>query len=257
MHDRKFIRPTYVADIKKYGNFYKLTITKPRTPEKNSSKDVRLKSSPSDNELLEKEKGRLENNISRARSRLLELTLCNHWDYFITFTIDGKKFDRTDLHGYYKRLSQWFRDYRKRYGVNIRYVLVPEFHRDGKSYHLHGLMADFEAGHIVPHMNQRNRKKGYFEFLPYTEAFGFNTFSPLKDPLACSLYMQKYITKDLSNTVTKRHAKMYYCSQKLNRAELVEKSIVQGDLSKIAFDYQNEYVSSTFSNDLAFLKSFL
>lgn len=43
-----------------------------------------------------------ENNISRAKSRVFELALCNEWDIFLTFTLDPKSMIVTILRSFRK-----------------------------------------------------------------------------------------------------------------------------------------------------------
>lgn len=45
---------------------------------------------------------RLSNSISRSRSRVWELAMCNPWQYWCTFTTDEKKIDRFNLDTYQK-----------------------------------------------------------------------------------------------------------------------------------------------------------
>lgn len=55
---------------------------------------------------------KLKNNISRARSRVLEIAPCNEWEYFLTPTLDGNKQNRTGLAGWYIRdLDNWIENY--------------------------------------------------------------------------------------------------------------------------------------------------
>lgn len=247
----------YIGTIKKFGEFYKLTVTRPVDSIKKDyisfNKEYDLEK---EIEKLEKEQERFENNISRAKNTILELALCNYWQYFVTFTINKKKFDREDLSGYYKKFSQYIRDYRKCTGCKIKYMIVPELHKDGKSYHLHGLMADMASWDIVPHTNRRNAKKGYLEFMPYTQKFGFNTLSCIENPLACSLYMQKYITKDLGKVNLEKGQKLFYASQKLQRAVLVQQARITRPITSLNFDFQNDYVSSVFADNLEVLETY-
>lgn len=245
----------YVGTIKKFGNYYKLTVTRSKSPLKKMYEPF-SKKTLTDDEDQKKHAERFENNISRAKSTILELSLCNSWDYFVTFTIDQKKYNRQNLSLYYTKFSQFVRDYRKKTDCSVKYILVPEMHKDLKSYHLHGLMTDMLKTDIVKHTNKRNAKKGYNEFLPYTQKFGFNTFSKIKDPLACSLYMQKYITKDLGAADILKGSKLFYSSQKLNRAELIKESRITKPIGTLAFDYQNDYVSSVFSSSVELLQNY-
>ena len=88
-----------------------------------------------------------ENNISRAKSRVFELALCNEWDIFLTFTLDPKKYDRDDLKKFQKDLGQFIRDYNKKYNLCIKYLLIPEEHKKG-GWHLHGFLMGLPKSHL-------------------------------------------------------------------------------------------------------------
>ena len=89
--------------------------------------------------------GKFASSISRARSMVKEYGFCNPWNYFVTLTLDAKKYDRYDLGKFKADLQQWVRDERKRhkliYGREGRLIVlfVPETHKDG-AWHLHGLV---------------------------------------------------------------------------------------------------------------------
>lgn len=63
----------------------------------------------------EKVEEKRDNNISRAKSKIFELAYCNDWDYFVTLTINSELYDRKNLPKYHKDLTQFFRDYKKKY----------------------------------------------------------------------------------------------------------------------------------------------
>lgn len=117
-------------------------------------KVVKFKRSPSPSvhvtpeESREDPDGKFSQSYSRARSMLLQYALCNTWDYFITITVDGKLHNRYDLGSTRSLLSQWFLDYRKKYGVNIKGVLVPELHKDG-AIHYHGFISGIKPDHLT------------------------------------------------------------------------------------------------------------
>ena len=82
---------------------------------------------------------KLEENIIRTRSRIEELAYCNSWDWFFTGTLDPNKYDRSDLEKFHKDLTQWLRDYNKKFKLHIKFLLIPELQSDGVSWHVHGL----------------------------------------------------------------------------------------------------------------------
>ena len=75
--------------------------------EKNTLYDVKDKYNRNKNE------EKLENNISRAKGKVLEYALCNNFEYFVTLTLDAKKIDRSDVNNYIKKLGQYIRNIKK------------------------------------------------------------------------------------------------------------------------------------------------
>lgn len=155
---------------------------------------------------------KLDNSISRTRRILLELGLCNDWEYFCTFTIDSRNFDRTNLSVFRSVLSQYIRDYRKKkkgLGLDDRidFLLVPELHSDGKSWHMHGLFSgigDFlipfsEYAKNHPNIPQYLIDNGYLNWVDYQKKFGFCSFGKIKNKTACAFYICKYLYKNLSS----------------------------------------------------------
>lgn len=190
-----------------------------------------------------------ENNISRAKSRVFELALCNEWDIFLTFTLDPKKYDRDDLKKFQKDLWQFIRDYNKKYNLCIKYLLIPEEHKKG-GWHLHGFLMGLPKSHLrkfelkekLPKYIREKIKAGQdiYEWQAYRKKFGFCDLEPVKDAFAVSAYVTKYITKDLDRTVKESGAHLYYCSQGLARSVLVFRGKANDGL---VYDYESEYNS--------------
>lgn len=175
---------------------------------------------------------KLDSSISRAKRVILEKALCNHWEWFCTFTISKDKFDRANLALWRDTFTQWLRDQRKK-GLPIRYLIVPEQHQDG-SWHAHGLFSGLtetdlitfkemdRAGYRSPdgkRLPPKLRNSCYFNWPDYQEKFGFCSFGKINNPVACGFYITKYITKDNDRMVKDVGLKSYYCSQGLLSAE--------------------------------------
>lgn len=92
---------------------------------------------------------KLSQAIARARSVITQVAICNDWDYFFTCTLDGAKHDRYDLDSFRKVFPQWLRDYNKKYRCKIRYLLVPERHKDG-AWHIHGFLRGIPSDRLTP-----------------------------------------------------------------------------------------------------------
>ena len=61
---------------------------------------------------------KIDESILRSKSKIFELAFCNPWDWFFTGTINKNKQDRTDLELFHKQLTQWLRDYNKKYNFS-------------------------------------------------------------------------------------------------------------------------------------------
>lgn len=176
---------------------------------------------------------KLYNNLSRAKSSVRELALCNDWDKFVTFTIDGSKHDRFDLKQYYKDFSTFVKNYNRYCSEEekVRYLLIPEKHDDG-AWHMHGLLNGIKEKDIVPNKN------GYLTWKQYHNKFGYFSFDKIRSTDACAHYILKYITKDVSRSVSEIGAHLYYCSQGLRRGEYVYRG---GGLLRCQFDYEMDF----------------
>lgn len=191
---------------------------------------------------------KLDNSISRARSRILELGLCNKWEYFCSFTIDPKKYDRFNLNAFYLDFSQFLRDQRKK-GFPIKYILVPERHEDG-AWHLHGLMSDLPP--LVPFSDQLASglkvpldlvNGGYLNWVEASRKFGYCSLGLIKSPIKSAFYMSKYMTKDNERLVTDKGQKLFRCSTGLNRKRKLGNHIMQDDRLDALLTHHYKFVS--------------
>ena len=217
-------------------------------------KDIKERQKQKNNDI------KLLNNLTRAKTKIFELALCNEWEYFITLTINRDKQNRYDLDAYHKRLSQFIRDYNKKYGLQIKFLLVPEKHKDG-AWHEHGFIMGLPKEHLteftlsqkLPNYLRKKLKDGedIYNWLPYMKKFGFCDLEPIKSHQGASYYVLKYITKDLQRSVSKLGGHLYRASQGLKKAEVVAKGEYKGHL---VFDYENDYCKC---NTLAFSQELL
>lgn len=178
---------------------------------------------PSENE------HRLEESLSRSRRLIMEYILCNQFDLFCTFTFDKMKVrDRADFKDLSKRLRGFFNDHKKRLDPEFKYLVVPELHKDG-SVHFHGvinatygLCSRLEIDWRRPdgRLTKIKNTKGYMDWAEYSKRFGHFSCSWIRDQVGCSVYVSKYMTKDIADWFQKND-KMVLHSQGLRRPELV------------------------------------
>lgn len=76
-------------------------------------------------------------NMSRARQIIYDLARSNEWNWFVTLTFDDSNVFRDDYDSVAKVLRSWT-DLIGHSGC--KWLLVPEFHKDGRSFHFHGLV---------------------------------------------------------------------------------------------------------------------
>lgn len=200
---------------------------------------------------------KLSNNLSRSRSRVFELAVCNEWNLFVTLTLNKAKYNRSDLQKFVKDFGQFIRDYRKKHGVTVKYLLVPERHQDG-SWHMHGFLLGLPAEHLhefhaadrLPYriLNRLQTGKRVFTWDAYAQRFGFSVVEPIENHEAASKYITKYITKEAMRTITTLNAHMFYASKHLQGAQLVCKDLLTHGIASP--DYSNDYVSVKWFEDL-------
>ena len=183
--------------------------------------------------------GRYDCNISRAKSAVTEIALCNQWDWFVTLTLDAGKYDRYDLHGFQRDLSRWVRNQRRNGGA-LRYLLIPEQHKDG-AWHMHGLFAG------IPQDAVSINQYGYYEWGAYSRKFGFMSMSAVRDSRAVARYITKYITKDFGGAGREKGEQLYFASRGLRRRELLAEGAL---LAGPAWTFENEYVKSVWLDSL-------
>lgn len=169
-----------------------------------------------------------DDSLSRSKRLITDLILSNPFEYFCTFTFDPLKIDRFDYSVCQKRLSKFFNHFKERYAPDFKYIIIPEFHKDG-AIHFHGVCSGFPDGELVvpdyiykrvdgnyiPYRNYRH----YLDWPRYHKSFGFFNCSKIRNYNACAFYVTKYITKDLVD-VGKGRA-VYMCSKGLERPKLV------------------------------------
>lgn len=199
----------------------------------------------------EADKQRFACNLSRARSTIYELALCNNWEYFFTFTLDPKKYDRSDLKIFQKKLSRFFRKYREKHKINVKYLLVPEQHKDGINWHMHGFLIGLPEEHLrkftleeqLPYYIRHNLENNQpiYDWNAYRKKFGFCNLEPIHNLEASAKYITKYISKSMDNGTIQANGHLYYASQGLNRAE-VTASGYYDPRQPVDFDFENEHV---------------
>jgi hypothetical protein len=150
-------------------------------------------------------------SLRRTKTRLRDLVVSNGFDLFCTFTFAH---DRQNVDHLKKQMQFWLANQQSRTG-KFDYLIVPEFHKDGKSIHFHALFKNYQ-GIIQPSGHRTKGGRPTYNFKSYR--LGFNTAVKIgtepEDIQKVGHYVGKYITKDMPQFNGK---KRYWCSQGLIR----------------------------------------
>lgn len=247
---KRFSESKYINScsiLKKYNDdIYKLITMK---------RSIRVSGYEEENKCKTREKNneKMDESIIRTRSKILEYALCNDFEYFVTLTLDANKIERDNIDNYIKKLGQYIRDLRKHTGQNIEYLLIPEKHRDGENWHMHGLLKGlrdlrkYDISENIP-LKMKNKILKYreenlnlYEWSGYSRKFGFNCIEPVRDKIAVSRYITKYISKNINSDmgITEKNKKKYYCSRGLKTAKYIKKGVI--NVEGISYDFENDY----------------
>lgn len=164
---------------------------------------------------------KLDNSLSRTKKVILELALCNEWQFFFTGTFNPNLWDRTNISILKSKLLQWIRDRNKAYNSKISFVLIPEQHKDG-SWHFHGLLSGIpinRLSHFNPSVHPSDLcRDDFWNWEDFSNKFGFCSLSFVRNPLSCGFYVTKYISKQMTDLKDRLGFHLYYCSKNLKRS---------------------------------------
>lgn len=186
----------------------------------------------------------IESSVNRTINQIYMLSRANRWDYFITLTIDLQKLDSTDFNLISQKLNIWTNNLKKRYAPDLKYIIVPELHKDKRKWHFHGLFAnigkmslDFSGKvcigkYIYDYVQKTFATKIYN--IPLWK-YGFSTATVIRDPSRASSYITKYVTKDLCRVLPNQHR--YLASQNIDKPIERVFNIAYEDLTRIYRKY--------------------
>jgi hypothetical protein len=167
-------------------------------------------------------------SLRRTKTRLTDIVVSNQFDLFCTFTFAN---DRQNVDHLKTQMSTWLDNQQKRVG-KFDYLIVPEFHKDGKSIHFHALFKGYK-GELVDTGHKTNR--GQISYVIKGYRLGFSTAVKIDDIDKVGSYVKKYITKDMPQFNGK---KRYWCSHGLTRPNKITNPVVfPSDMSKFTDEH--------------------
>lgn len=227
----------YNVKVYEYAESRQLRIYKtPVTDTEHRVKVIRKKDRDEKNPKTVRTPQQIEHSarVSQQRSKqaIFEISRANKWDWFITLTFDRDLIDSSDYDLLVGTVRKWFNNVKNRKCPDLKYLIIPELHKDGIHYHFHGLLADADGLHFTDSGIVQDGKTVYniFDF-PY----GFTTATKVEDSKRVSSYISKYITKELSQTLPNK--RRYLASKNCNRAEIVRAYIPPDQIDMMLVDH--------------------
>lgn len=163
----------------------------------------------------EREERNNQSSMNRTIQKIYEVSRANTWEYFMTLTVDRKKIDSSNYDLLCNKVSKWINNIRIRYAPDLKYLIVPELHKDGIHYHFHGLLSDIGNIKLV---DSGITKDGQTIYNLANWKYGFSTVTKVQDTRRVSSYITKYITKDLC--AVSKNRRRYWVSKNCDRAKL-------------------------------------
>ena len=157
-------------------------------------------------------------SLLRSKQKIIDLVyhngLIKPWKYFLTLTFDPERVNSNNYNDVSDALKKWINNM-KHQNPQMEYVIVPEPHKSGR-IHFHGLFRNVPNWLLTearnPKTNRLIKKNGVQVFNLNNYKYGYSTVSVVKDLTAVSVYISKYMTKELLNLSYK---KRYWSSRSL------------------------------------------
>lgn len=170
----------------------------------------------------------IRQSMNRTKNSIWQIALSNIWEYFVTFTFNPKIVKSDDYEECVFYMSQWLKNAKYRCSPDMKYLIVPEYHKDKRKFHFHALMSNIQGITLVDSGYQTNNKIIYNianYHLGYTTAIPVDNDKDGQNK-TCG-YMLKYITKDLVNL--SQGKKRYWYSVKNCDKPVVDDYIVDSE----------------------------
>lgn len=180
-------------------------------------------------------------SLLRSKQKIIDLVyhngLIKPWKYFLTLTFDPERVNSNNYDDVSDALKKWINNM-KHQNPQMEYVIVPEPHKSGR-IHFHGLFRNVPNWLLTearnPKTNRLIKKNGVQVFNLNNYKYGYSTVSVVKDLTAVSVYISKYMTKELLNLSYK---KRYWSSRSLELPK-VEYAMFNEESLKFYIDDKN------------------
>lgn len=209
----------YDYPIGKHVTLYKRTITRKESSTNTENEEENnkhfTKSYKNEERTTDEENHCIKVSLSATKNRIYNIARSNTWDWFITLTFDRTITDSSEYDLIVYRLKTFLNNLQKRTCPNLKYLIVPELHKDNEHYHFHGLLSDCDGLQFSFSGRQDNKGNPIFNILNWK--WGFTTATRVTDTQRVSSYITKYITKE--SQIFLKEKNRYYCSRNIERTK--------------------------------------
>lgn len=186
-------------------------------------------------DLPEERERSLENSKNRTKQKIYECCRSNEWEWFCTFTFNPDLIDRHDYKKVSAAMSRWLNEIKKKYCPDLKYILIPEAHKDG-AVHFHGLFSN--TGDLIfveSGVSFRNKDGDRCKIYNLVQFYlGFSNMTKVYHPERITSYICKYITKDL--VLLTENNKRYWISRNLEKPNIIEYNLKPDELDEMYVD---------------------
>lgn len=182
-------------------------------------------------------------SVSRSKQKIFDYSACNKFDFFVTLTFNKQYVNRYDYDDCCKKMTNWLKNFKKRYCSTLSYLGVPERHKDG-AFHFHFLMSGDLEQHLVD-SGIRWKHRVVYNLPAYK--FGWTTATRIyQNGNMLGGYMTKYITKDLCAATFNR--KRYWHSSDLQLPKVIDDVLTYDDFHSLEDIVYEKKINTTFCN---------
>lgn len=170
-------------------------------------------------------------SVRRSRVLISDYVLCNKFDMWCTFTFNKQKHDRQDVN-HCKSVMQLWLERRKRKNHAFKYLIVPEYHKDG-ALHFHALISGYNGTLKATKLKTKTNK--IVHVITGYRAGNAQAVFIDDDYDRIIGYLKKYITKDMPLLYGKRR---FWCSTNLNKPIKTRNGIAKFKLWQIIKNHE-------------------
>jgi len=183
----------------------------------------------------------IHRSVRRTKSVIKDYILNNDFDLFVTFTFNPEKVNRYDFSHCSAKMQSWLgriRSYSNSINGDFRYIIVPEYHKDG-AIHFHALLGDYPK--LLKKTKVIKNNKLVYNLTSYR--YGWTSAQKI-DQLGHEIYgyLTKYITKEM---ILLFGRKRYWASRNLIKPEIYHNQIdelsLEDKLIVQNLEYENNY----------------